>query len=112
MHGRNGCFLKRIRADQMPFKAGQFVRLQLPVDGELVAKSYSLVNAPDEPDIEVFLQQTTGWSVLQQTGRPSDGDSIEISQPANGFFVLDEIPATGICGCLQRVPVWGPIFRS
>ena len=84
----------RIRANQMPFRAGQFVRLQLPVDGELVAKSYSLVNAPDEPDIEVFYNRVPDGQFSNRLAGLQTGDSIEISQPANGFFVLDEIPAS------------------
>ena len=110
----------RIRADQMPFKAGQFVRLQLPVDGELVAKSYSLVNAPDEPDIEVFYNRVPDGQFSNRLAGLQTGDSIEISQPANGFFVLDEIPAsrhlwmfatgTGLgpyISILKTAEVWG-----
>ena len=82
----------RIRADQLPFKAGQFVRLQLPVDGELVAKSYSLVNAPDEPDIEVFYNRVPSGQFSNRLAGLQTGDAIEVSQPAHGFFVLDQIP--------------------
>jgi ferredoxin--NADP+ reductase len=78
----------------MPFKAGQFVRLQLPVDGDRLAKSYSLVNAPDEPDVEVFYNRVPGGRFSNSLASLQAGDSIEVSQPANGFFVLDEIPAS------------------
>jgi ferredoxin--NADP+ reductase len=87
-------FSLRIRAEQMPFKAGQFVRLQLPVDGDRLAKSYSLVNAPDEPDVEVFYNRVPGGRFSNSLASLQAGDSIEVSQPANGFFVLDEIPAS------------------
>ena len=84
----------RIRADQMPFKAGQFVRLQLPVDGEVVAKSYSLVNAPGEPEIEVFYNRVPDGQFSNRLACLQEGDSIEVSQPAHGFFVLNEVPAS------------------
>ena len=87
-------FSLRICVDQMPFKAGQFVRLQLPVDGEVVAKSYSLVNAPDESDIEVFYNTVPGGQFSNRLAGLEVGDSIEVSQPAHGFFVLDEIPTS------------------
>ena len=54
-------FSLRIKAPLMPFKAGQFVRLQLPIEqggkSVLVAKPYSLLNAPDDTDVaEIFFE--------------------------------------------------------
>ena len=85
-------FSLRIRADQMPFDAGQFVRLRLPVEGETVTKPYSLVNAPDEPDIEVYYNTVPNGRLSNVLAALEEGDTIDVSQPANGFFVLDEIP--------------------
>ncbi|MCG8426897.1 MAG: ferredoxin--NADP reductase [Chromatiales bacterium] len=84
----------RIRVELMPFKAGQFVRLQLPVGGEVVTKSYSLINAPDEPDLEVFFNTVPNGRLSNALAALRGGDRIEVSQPAQGFFVLDEIPET------------------
>lgn len=95
-------FTLRIRMPQQPFKAGQFIRLQLPIntgDGdndaaETVAKSYSLVNAPQEADdvVEVFYNTVPDGRLSNALAALQVGDSIEVSQPANGFFVLDEVP--------------------
>lgn len=82
----------KIRADQMPFKAGQFVRLQLTVDGEEVAKPYSLVNSPDEKDIEVLYSAVNNGRLSNSLAALQAGNTIEVSQPAYGFFVLDAIP--------------------
>jgi ferredoxin--NADP+ reductase len=82
----------RVRADQLPFKAGQFVRLQLTVDGEVVAKPYSLVNSPDEKDIEVFYNTVDNGRFSNSLAALKAGNTIEISQPAFGLFVLDNIP--------------------
>lgn len=86
----------RLDADLMPFKAGQFVRLQLPltVDDErkLVAKSYSLLNAPDDPVAEVFYNVVPNGKLSTALAQLRAGDTVDVSQPANGFFVLDEIP--------------------
>ena len=40
----------QLTADIAPFTAGQFTRLALDIDGERVARPYSFVNAPDNPD--------------------------------------------------------------
>lgn len=86
----------RIQADLLPFKAGQFVRLQLPIHtdsgAQLVAKSYSLINAPHEPVLEVFYNLVPKGLLSNALAQLKAGDSIEVSQPANGFFVLDEVP--------------------
>lgn len=81
-----------IHADQMPFKAGQFVRLQSTIGGEVITKSYSLVNAPHEQDMEVFYTTVPNGRLSNALASLQKGDFLEVSQPANGFFVLDEIP--------------------
>ncbi|WP_051542639.1 ferredoxin--NADP reductase [Thiothrix lacustris] len=86
----------RIKTEPLPFIAGQFVTLRLPIttDGntELVAKSYSLINAPDEAVLEVFYNIVPNGKLSNALAGLQAGDSLEISQPAKGFFVLDEIP--------------------
>ena len=85
----------RLQAELLPFKAGQFVRLQLPllVDGlpQFIAKSYSLLNAPDDPIAEVFFNIVPNGKLSTALAQLQLGDRLEISQPANGFFVLDEV---------------------
>lgn len=82
----------KIRANQMPFKSGQFIRLQLTVDGEVVTKPYSLVNSPEEADVEVFFNTVENGRLSNSMAALQVGSTIEVSQPANGFFVLDTIP--------------------
>lgn len=85
-----------IDAPLQPFKAGQFVKLQLPIEqeGELkpLAKSYSLVNPPSEGVAEIFYNIVPNGRLSNALAALKAGDSIEISQPANGFFILDEVP--------------------
>lgn len=86
----------RINTAPLPFIAGQFVTLRLPVTTngvtELVAKSYSLINAPDDDALEIFYNIVPNGKLSNALARLQPGDSLEISQPAKGFFVLDEIP--------------------
>lgn len=86
----------RLRSEAMPFTAGQFVTLRLPVavngETELVAKSYSLINAPHEPEVEIFYNIVPNGKLSNALAMLQAGDQLEISQPAKGFFVLDEIP--------------------
>ncbi|MGB5676112.1 MAG: ferredoxin--NADP(+) reductase, partial [Gemmatimonadota bacterium] len=44
----------QLDADIAPFAAGQFTRLALEIDGEMVARPYSFVNGPDNPLHEFY----------------------------------------------------------
>ena len=45
----NELYSVQVEADIAPFTAGQFNRLALEIDGEMVARPYSFVNGPDNP---------------------------------------------------------------
>lgn len=84
-------------AELMPFKAGQFARLQVEVendDGELekFANPYSLLNTPDEKYAEVYFNTVKDGKVSNGLAALKPGDTIEIAQPCVGFFMLSQVP--------------------
>ncbi|MCL4108235.1 UNVERIFIED_CONTAM: hypothetical protein GTU68_065263 [Idotea baltica] len=84
-------------AKLLPFKAGQFARLQVEVEndeGELekFANPYSLLNTPDEEYAEVYFNTVEGGKVSNGLAALKAGDSLQIAQPCVGFFVLSQIP--------------------
>lgn len=88
-----GLFSLRFEAPLLPsFKAGQFVRIALDVDGERVGRPYSLVNAPHEPLLEIYFNVVTGGPLSPRLAALQPGDSLWLTSNANGFLVLDEIP--------------------
>ena len=48
-HWAGQLYSLQIEAELAPFQAGQFTKLALAVDGEMVGRPYSFVNAPGEP---------------------------------------------------------------
>ncbi len=81
----------------LPFKAGQFARLQVEVkndEGELdkFANPYSLLNTPDEKYGEVYFNTVSGGKVSNGLAALKPGDTVEIAQPCVGFFVLSQVP--------------------
>lgn len=82
----------RVEADILPFEAGQFVRLELPIDGVKEARPYSLVNAPADPVAEVLFNTVPGGRLSNALAALKQGDPIGISRPATGFFTLDQLP--------------------
>jgi len=84
-------------AELLPFKAGQFARLQVEVkndEGELekFANPYSLLNTPDEKYGEVYFDKVPGGKVSNGLAALIPGDTLEIAQPCVGFFILSQIP--------------------
>ncbi len=83
----------RLDVESLQFEAGQFVRLELDIDGEKVARPYSLVNIPGDPVVEVFFNTVPGGKLSNALAALQKNDSVAVSQPASGFFILAEIPS-------------------
>lgn len=83
----------RIEVQLSPFEAGQFVRLELTINSERVARPYSLVNAPDHPVAEVFFNTVPDGTLSNALAKLQSGDPVAVSQPAAGFFTLNGTPA-------------------
>lgn len=89
-------FSLRIKADFSDFNAGQFVRVALDIDGEQVARPYSLVNAPgDDPEdavLEIYFNIVEEGPLSPKLAELNAGDEILVTDKANGFLTVDEVP--------------------
>ncbi|PWQ98812.1 ferredoxin--NADP reductase [Leucothrix arctica] len=85
-------FSLKLSVELGPSKAGQFIRLKLKVGDEYIAKPYSLVNPPNEKYAEVLYNTVKDGVMSHALSTLKSGDMIEISQPAVGFFVIEEVP--------------------
>lgn len=83
----------RVAAESLPaFEAGQFLRLGLEVDDELIARPYSLVNAPDEPYAEFYFNKVQDGPLSTRLHALEQGDKIWLSKMVTGFLTLSDIP--------------------
>lgn len=90
-------FALTVEADFLPFEAGQFARFQVEVEndkGEIegFAKPYSFINTPEEKYVEIYFDTVPNGKVSNGLAALQVGDSVEVSQPCVGFFVLSQIP--------------------
>lgn len=85
-------FSLRIQADFTDFVAGQFVRVALDIDGERVARPYSLVNTPGDDLIEVYFNVVPEGPLSGKLAELEVDDEIFVTNRANGFLVVEEIP--------------------
>lgn len=82
----------QIKADLGPFTAGQFTRLALTIDDERVARPYSYVNAPGSSYAEFYFNIVQDGPLSGRLAALESGDRVEVAQPANGFFTLNDVP--------------------
>lgn len=82
-----------IESDIEPFEAGQFVKIALEINGELVGRPYSLVNPPDNQPLELFYIEVSDGPLTSHLVNLKPGDNIKVATRAHGFMILDEVPA-------------------
>ena len=82
----------RVTAESLPkFAAGQFLRLGLEVDGELMARPYSLVNAPGEDCAEFYFNKVPDGPLSTRLHALEQGDKIWLSKMVAGFLTLADL---------------------
>ena len=92
IHWTDTLFSLKIDADVDNFSAGQFASLALDIDGERVARPYSYLSAPHERPLEFYFYTATGGKLSNALVNLGPGDEVWVTQQANGFFTLDEVP--------------------
>lgn len=85
-------FSLRVDAELADFQAGQFARLALDIDGEQVARPFSLVNAPDERPLDFYFIEVPGGILSPKLASLQTGDVIQIAAKANGMLTIKQIP--------------------
>src|ERR1700704_6346711 len=86
-------FTLKVEADVPAFEAGQFAKLALAVDGEMVARPYSFVNAPRERPHEFYYVTLPDGPLTKRLCTLETGDTIYLAPRPAGFLVLSEVPS-------------------
>lgn len=100
----------QVEADLPPFKAGQFTRLALEIDGEMVARPYSFVNAPDNPVHEFCFITVPGGPLTNRLVKLKPGDRVNIAPRGAGFLLLSEIQDADTLWLLSTGTAIGPFL--
>ena len=79
-------------ADLGAFNAGQFVRVGLDIEGEIVARPYSLVNSPAEPELEILFNIVTEGPLSPRLFELQRGDDVWVATNPAGFLTVNEVP--------------------
>jgi ferredoxin-NADP reductase len=83
-----GFRLKLIEPPQMPFQAGQFLIVNVPIDGKIVKRAYSIASAPHESQsVELCIQHAEGGTASTYFWSLKENDPISISGPHGNFLL-------------------------
>lgn len=103
-------FSLQIDAPIPPFEAGQFTRVGLEIDGELVPRSYSFVNAPEEKPLEIYFIIVPGGPLTPRLAALEAGDSITVANRGTGLLTLSQIPDSKYLWMLSTGTALGPFL--
>src|SRR5262245_65871863 len=91
-HWTETLFSLRVKGATLVFEAGQFVRIALDIEGERVARAFSLVNAPGEPALEFYGIVVPEGPLSPRLARLEAADRLLVASNPAGFLVLSELP--------------------
>ena len=103
-------FSLRVEAPVEPFKAGQFGKLALEINGEMVFRPYSYVNAPHERPLEFYFIAPPSGPLTRRLIELEPGDPIYVSPRAAGFLTLSEVPDAETLWLLSSGTAIGPFL--
>ena len=100
----------RIDAELEPFRAGQFGRLALEIDGQTVARSYSFVNAPHERTCEFYSIIVPEGPLSPRLQALNPGDQVLLAPKGAGFLTLADVPPGEDLWLLSTGTALGPFL--
>lgn len=100
----------QVEAAGLVFEAGQFAKLALEIDGEMVARPYSFVNPPGAGPHEFYYISVPNGPLTTRLITLKPGDSIHLAAAAAGFLVLSEVPAADKLWLLATGTALGPFL--
>lgn len=82
----------KFKGDVLPYKAGQFTKVGLHINGELISRPYSYVSAPNDDFLEIVYVKVPDGVLTPQLHDLKKGDKLFAMEKASGFFTMDEVP--------------------
>ena len=105
-------FSLQIDAPLAGFTAGQFTRVALEIDGEQVARPYSLVNAPHEELLEIYFNIVPEGPLSPGLAALKEGDEVRVADKPSGFLTINEVPEVDHLWLMATGTGIGPFLSS
>jgi ferredoxin--NADP+ reductase len=97
------------RPDGFRFAPGHYAKLGLPAaDGSTVWRPYSIVSAPDDPELEFLIVLIPGGAFSEPLSGIAPGQPIELASAVFGFFLEPQLSPGGTLWMLATGTGLGP----
>lgn len=103
-------FSLQIEAPVAAFRAGQFGKLALVIDDEVVSRPYSFVNAPDERPLEFFVIVINEGPLSPRLAALEPGDSAYLAPRPSGLMTLADVRDAETLWMLSTGTALGPFL--
>ena len=107
-HWTESLYSVKISAPGVDFIAGQYTKVSLSINDQIVARPYSFVNSPNEDILEFYSVSVPNGPLSTAMQKLKEGDSINVGPKGNGFLILNEIPITENIWMLATGTAIGP----
>ena len=91
-HWTQSLYSLRVEGEIDSYKAGQFGRLGLQIEDQIVGRPYSFVSAPNHQIHEFYSIVVEEGPLSPLLAQLKPGDPVYLDKKPNGFFTLDELP--------------------
>lgn len=92
IHWTKTLYSLRVEGEIDPYEAGQFGRLGLQIEDQIIGRPYSFVSAPDEQFHEFYSIIVDEGLLSIKLAELLPGDHIYLDKKPNGFLTLNEVP--------------------
>lgn len=86
-----GLYSLQFDAPIADFKAGQYIKVALEIDGERIGRPYSLVNAPQDRPLEIYFNEVPEGPLTPPLSALNPGDEVWMTDTAGGIFTLETV---------------------
>jgi ferredoxin--NADP+ reductase len=87
----DGLFSMQFDTPAIDFKAGQYTKVALDIDGERIGRPYSLVNTPGEAPLEIYFNEVPEGPLTPRLSDLEPGDPVWVLASAGGTFTLESV---------------------
>ena len=74
------------------YTAGQYTKVGLHIDGELVSRPYSYVSSPNDDFLEIIYVNVPDGVLTPKLHELKVGDKLQVMEKSVGFFTMNEVP--------------------
>ncbi|MBI2312626.1 MAG: ferredoxin--NADP reductase [Betaproteobacteria bacterium] len=103
-------FSLQIEAPVEPFRAGQFGKLALAINDEIVSRPYSYVNAPDERPLEFYFIVINQGPLSPRLAALEPGDAAFLAPRPSGLMTLADVRDAETLWLLSTGTAVGPFL--